>query len=121
MVTYDEKCMLLMDKREKDTTRRLFNPKKRPGIPGKIHWIKIDRTPTVYGQYKVISCYPQRFGDMNEVDAHHEGFDSLWEYKKYFYSVNGFIEDDEFVWVMEFEILWTNKNGITKEELYRRN
>ena len=112
MPTYDRKCMILMDQRLKDVTRRLYNPNKRPGIPGKKHWIKIDRTKKVYGQYEVIACYPQRFGDMNEVDAHREGFDSLWEYKKYFFSINGFVEDDELVWVMEFKILWTNKEGV---------
>ena len=37
MPTYDRKCMILMDKRLKDVTRRLYNPNKRPGIPGKKH------------------------------------------------------------------------------------
>lgn len=96
----------------KITTRRLFNPKRRPAIPGKIHKIKIDRTPIVYGEIEIIDCYPQKFGRMTEVDAHLEGFDNLWEYKKYFFKKNGFIEDDELVWVIDFRVKWATSKGV---------
>lgn len=96
----------------KITTRRLFNPKRRPAIPGKTHKIKIDRTPVVYGEIEIIDCYPQKFGRMTEVDAHLEGFNSLWEYKKYFFKKNGFIEDDELVWVVDFRVKWATSKGV---------
>lgn len=113
MVMYDQDCINWMSDRQKTETRRLYNPNKRPGIPGSIHWIKKDRTNKVYGQYLVLSCEPQRFGDMIDGDAFHEGdFANVKEYKKYFYSVNGFIEDNDLVWVMKFLILWTNPKGI---------
>lgn len=111
---------MMFDKKTKDmicdgwkiTTRRLYNPNKRPAIPGKIHKIKIDRTKTVYGEIEIIDCYPQKFGKMNEVDAHHEGFDSLWEYKRYFYKINGFIPDNELVWVVDFRVKWCQRKGV---------
>ena len=117
MVMYDGKCVSWMCNRQKDETRRLYNPKKRPGIPGTIHWIKKDRTPKVYGQYLVLSCEPQRFGDLTDEDAQHEGnFKNAQEYKEYFYSVNGHIADDDLVWVMKFLILWTNPEGTVHTE-----
>lgn len=97
----------------KTVTRRLYNPERRPAIPGgKPHRIKKDRTPYVYGQIKILDCYPQRFGDMTEEDARLEGFGSLREYKEYFYQVNGYITDDELVWVVEFEPIWVNIEGV---------
>lgn len=117
MVMYDDKCINWMCNRQKSETRRLYNPNKRPGVPGTIHWIKKDRTPKVYGQYLVLSCEPQRFGDLTDEDAKHEGdFKNAQEYKEYFYSVNGHITDDDLVWVMKFLILWTNPDGTVHTE-----
>lgn len=100
----------------KVVTRRLFNPNRRPAIPtsesGKTHKIKTDRTPIVYGELEIIACYDQRFGDMTERDAKLEGFNSLQEYKEYFYRVNGHIDDDDPVWVVEFKPIWFNKEGV---------
>lgn len=111
---------MMFDKRTKNaicygwkiTTRRLFNPNRRPAIPGHKHKIKIDRTPTVYGEIYIIDCYPQKFGRMKEVDAHLEGFDSLKEYKEYFYKKNGYIDDDEIVWVIDFRLIWGTSKGV---------
>lgn len=100
----------------KSVTRRLYNPDRRPAIPahegGKPHKIKINRTPTVYGQIKILACYTSTLGAMTEKDAKLEGFDTLQEYKEYFYRVNGYIGDDELIWVVEFEPIWTNKEGV---------
>ena len=100
----------------KKVTRRLYNPKRRPAIPahegGKPHRIKIDRTPVVYGEIDILACYTGTLGEMTEEDAKLEGFDTLQEYKEYFYRVNGYIDDDELIWVVEFEPIWTNKEGV---------
>lgn len=98
----------------KTETRRLYNPKRRPAIPGQTHWIKIDRTPDVYGQIKILSCEPQRFGDLTKEDAIHEGFPTIEQYKEYFYKVNGYIDDNELVWVVKFFIIWCRLNGVNK-------
>lgn len=111
MTGYDEYTKNKMCDGEKKVTRRLYNPERRPGVPGARHKIKIDRTPTVYGEIDILACYPQRFGDMTEEDAKLEGFDSLQEYKEYFYRVNKYIDDDELVWVMEFKLVWACKEG----------
>ena len=91
----------------KTETRRLYNPKRRPGIPGHPQKLKKDRTPNVWGQIKILSCEPQRFGDITEEDARNEGFFSVEEYKEYFYKTNGYISDDDLVWVIKFKKLWT--------------
>lgn len=103
----------------KVVTRRLYS-NRRPGIPaqegGKPHRIKIDRTPTVYGEIEILACYTGTLGEMTEEDAKLEGFNSLQEYKEYFYQVNGYIDDDETIWVVEFQPIWTNPDGIILEE-----
>lgn len=70
--------------------------------------IKIDRTPNTWGEIKILSCEPQRFGNLTLEDARNEGFFSIEEYKKYFYEVNGHISDDDLVWVIKFEKIWTS-------------
>lgn len=100
----------------KKVTRRLYNPNRRPAIPahegGKPHKIKIDRTPVVYGEIEITACYTSTLGDMTEDDAHREGFNTLHDYKEYFYQVNGHIDDDELIWVVEFEPIWTYQPGV---------
>ena len=49
---------------------------------------------------------------MTETDAHLEGFDSLEEYKQYFYKVNGYVDDEDLVWVVDFRVKWSNKKGV---------
>lgn len=96
----------------KDVTRRLYNPARRPAIPGTRHKIKTDRTPVVYGEIDILTCTPQRWGDLTEDDAHREGFGSKAAYQEYFYTVNTLIGDDDLVWVVEFVPIWTNKEGV---------
>ena len=104
---FDEDTMTRIHYRIKTETRRLYNPKRRPAIPGHTHKIKIDRTPNTWGEIKILSCEPQRFGDLTLEDAHNEGFFSIKEYKEYFYKINKHISDDDFVWVVKFEVLWS--------------
>lgn len=115
---------MMFDKRTKNAicygwkivTRRLYHQGRRPAIPteenGKLHKIKIDRTKKVYGELEIIACYTSCLGNMTEHDAHLEGFDNLQEYKEYFYKVNGYIDDDEIIWVIEFKPVWVNSKGV---------
>lgn len=109
---FDEKTKNKIHYGWKIVTRRLYNPQRRPAIPGTTHKIKIDRTKKVYGEIDIIDCYPQKFGRMTETDAHLEGFDSLEEYKQYFYKVNGYVDDEDLVWVVDFRVKWSNKKGV---------
>ena len=103
-------------RRCKSVTRRLYNSNRRPAIPehegGKPHKIKIDRTRMVYGEIRILACYTSTLGDMTEEDAKLEGFHDLEEYKQYFYKVNGYIDDDVLIWVVEFEPVWVNEKGV---------
>lgn len=105
---FDEDTMTRIHYEIKTETRRLYNPNRRPAVPGHTHKIKIDRTPNTWGEIKILSCEPQRFGDLTLEDARNEGFFSVEEYKKYFYEVNGHISDDDLVWVIKFEKIWTS-------------
>lgn len=111
---------MMFDKRTKNMicngwkiqTRRKYNKNRRPAVPGTIHKIKIDRTKTTYGEILITECYPQKFGNITEAEAHYEGFDDLYEYKKYFFSKNGFIADDELIWVVKFKVKWCSRIGV---------
>lgn len=105
---FDEDTMTRIHYEIKTETRRLYNPNRRPAVPAHTHKIKIDRTPNTWGEIKILSCEPQRFGDLTLEDARNEGFFSIEEYKKYFYEVNGHISDDDLVWVIKFEKIWTS-------------
>lgn len=109
---FDKKTKNLICNGWKIVTRRKFNPDRRPAIPRAIHKIKIDRTKKVYGEIEIIACYPQKFGNITEAEAHYEGFDSLWEYKKYFFKKNGFIESNDLIWVIEFRVKWCSRIGV---------
>ena len=109
---FDEDTKNMICDGSKDVTRRLYNPARRPAVPGTRHKIKIDRTKKVYGEIEILTCTPQRWGDLTEEDAHREGFKSKAWYKEYFYTVNALIHDDDLVWVVEFEPVWTNKKGV---------
>ena len=112
MVGYDQQTKNMMCDWVKTETRRLFNPNRRPGIPGHKQYIKINRTKKVYGQYQVISCEQSTLGAMTKQDAINEGFHTVEEYKQYFYKVNGHISDNEPIWVMKFGLIWVCKEGI---------
>ena len=106
-------------RRYKKVTRRLYNPDRRPAIPasegGDPHKIKIDRTKMVYGEIEIRACYTSTLGAMTEEDAQLEGFNSLQKYKEYFYQVNGYIDDDDLIWVVEFDPIWTYEPGVILE------
>lgn len=118
MTMFDEETKNMICRRSKKVTRRLYNPDypRRPAVPtaesGNYHKIKIDRTPKVYGELDILACYTSTLGAMTEDDAKLEGFNNLQEYKEYFYRVNGYIDDDETIWVVEFEPVWTNPDGV---------
>ena len=105
---FDRNTMEMIHYEIKTETRRLYNPNRRPAIPGRRHTIKIDRTPNVWGQIDILSCEPQRFGDLTLQDARNEGFTSVQDYKEYFYKVNGYISDDDLVWVVKFKKVWSS-------------
>lgn len=99
---FDLLCIFLIYRKAKWQTRRKYNPKRRPAIPGQMHKLKIDRTKDVYGYIEIIDVYPQKFGDITQFDAQAEGFDSIEEYKEYFQKVNGPHKDDDLIWVVSF-------------------
>ena len=91
---------------DKTVTRRLKRKDgKRPAIPGKLHKIKIDRTPKMFGYIVILECDIVKFGDLTMEDVLKEGFSSIEEYVNYFYSVNGIIDNDEYIWRIEFEVV----------------
>lgn len=109
---YDEETKNMICDGIKNETRRIYNPARRPAIPGTRHKIKIDRTKKVYGEIDIISCEPQRWGDLTEEDARNEGFPNKVSYIDYFYQVNGIHQEDELIWVVKFKTVWTNKKGV---------
>lgn len=46
---FDEDTMTRIHYEIKTETRRLYNPNRRPAVPGHTHKIKIDRTPNTWG------------------------------------------------------------------------
>lgn len=102
---FDLLCLFLIYRKGKFETRRKYNPKKRPAIPGQTHKIKIDRTKDVYGYIKILDVYAQKFGDINEYDVKNEGFESIDKYKEYFQKINGKHNDDDLIWVVRFKKL----------------
>lgn len=110
---FDKKTKNLICNGLKVVTRRKFNPNKRPAIPGAVHKIKIDRTKKVYGEIEIIACYPQKFGDITEDDAHYEGFNSLWEYKKYFFEKMDLLRVTTLFGLLNLEL-----NGIQEKVLF---
>ena len=102
---FDLLCIFLIYRKGKWQTRRKYNPKRRPAIPGQIHKLKIDRTQDVYGYIEIIDVYTQKFGSIDQFDAQAEGFDTIQEYKEYFQKVNGPHEDNDLIWVVTFKKL----------------
>ena len=102
---FDLLCIFLIHRKGKWQTRRKYNPKRRPAIPGQIHKLKIDRTQDVYGYIEIIDVYTQKFGSIDQFDAQAEGFDTIQEYKEYFQKVNGPHEDNDLIWVVTFKKL----------------
>ena len=103
---FDKYCIEKILAGEKTVTRRL--PKgKRPAVPGKIHKLKVDRTPKTYGLILITDCSLGLIADIDDREAKKEGFSSRQEYIDYFMDVNDIdiLSDYDFVWRVEFELL----------------
>lgn len=88
----------------KDVTRRMATS-RRPAIPGHIHKLKIDRTDKTYGLILIKSCELEKLSDLTDEEAHREGFNNKQHYLNYFKHLNNNIQDNEFIWRIEFELL----------------
>ena len=103
---FDKFCVDKILAGEKTVTRRL--PRGRqPARPGKIHKLKIDRTPKTYGAILITDCYLSHIGDIDDKEAKKEGFNSRKEYIEYFMDINNIdiLSDYDLVWTVEFELL----------------
>lgn len=99
---FDKLCIEKIYNEGKWQTRRRYNPSRRPAIPGSIHKLKIDRTKNDYGLIEILRVFPQMFYEITEEDAVAEGFDSLQEYKEYFWKINGYHNPFDMIWVVHF-------------------
>lgn len=101
---FDVYCISQILAGNKNVTRRLVG-KRRPAIPGRNHWLKIDRSKKTYGLIHIESCRLEKLGDLTNKEAIREGFNDKEHYLQYFRHINGNVSEDELVWRVEFELL----------------
>lgn len=119
IMMFDRLTMEMIIGGRKTVTRRVVKSNKRPAIPNNIHTLKIDRTKAVYGYIYIWSVKKEKWSMINEYEAKREGFDNLEQYKQYFYKVNGYIGDNDFVWVINFEYMKElDLDKMTDEDLF---
>ena len=110
---FDKLCVEKILKGEKTVTRRVKRNKRRPAIPGHVHKLKVDRTDKNYGYIMIKSCNAEPWtGSTSPIsypEAIKEGFDSPFEFWKYWSDVN-FKYTDE-VWRVEFELIMSTPLG----------
>lgn len=102
---FDEKSIELIKSGKKTVTRRVVRNDIRPAVPGHVYTIKVDRTSNTYGYIHIKKVKQEKWGMINIYRAKYEGFDDVEEYKKYFYSINGKIDNNDLVWVIEFKYI----------------
>lgn len=108
---FDKYCVDEILKGRKTVTRRLVG-KRKPAKVGAIHKLKIDRTRTVYGYIKIKDIRQEPLWIVNDSEAKKEGFDSAYDYLKYFMKINGVEDLKTNVWRVEFECIGNFKyNG----------
>lgn len=102
---FDKFCIEKILSGEKTVTRRLST--RRPGVPGAIHKLKVDRTPKTFGEILITSCRKEQIKDITEEEAFKEGFDSLNEYLAYFMEVNDIdiLFRSDWIWRVEFKLI----------------
>jgi len=91
----------------KTATRRPSRPMVRPGGT---YRIRVDFFSYLPDRIKVNSLYRQRLGDMTPRDALDEGYASLEEFRRGWEVLYGRWEEDEAVWVVEFEHIGPDRN-----------
>ena len=102
---FDKLTANMIMKGRKKVTRRLRKDNNCPAIIGNVHMLKVDRTQKTYGKIFIKNVYPSTLGNLTLIDALKEGFDSIAEYKKYFLKVNGTLNPNTPIWVIEFEYI----------------
>jgi len=105
---FDKRCVDKIKAGEKCVTRRLIKSNRRPAVPGRIHKMKIDRTPKIHGYILINSCTKSKLKDITEKEAKREGFGSVQEYLEYFRYVNnikGPLNKEYEVWRVRFTYL----------------
>lgn len=103
---FDKYCVDKILNGEKTVTRRIAGG-RRPAIPGKIHKLKTDRTPKVYGKIFIKNCELTLVADITDKEAILEGFNNRKEYINYFMDINNIdiLSDYDFLWRVEFELI----------------
>lgn len=103
---FDKFCINKILEGRKTVTRRIPHG-RRPAVPGKIHKLKIDRTPKTYGLILIKNCDLTLVKDIDTIEADKEGFDSRKEYLEYFMDINNIdiLNDYDLIWRIEFELL----------------
>ncbi|MFQ6052680.1 MAG: ASCH domain-containing protein [Candidatus Bathyarchaeia archaeon] len=91
---------------EKTATRRGSRPMVKPGGVYRLRADFFDYRPD---RYRVLRVYTQRLGEMTPEDALKEGAASLDEFRREWVGIYGSWDDDETVWVVEFEYLGADR------------
>jgi hypothetical protein len=91
----------------KTATRRLSRPMVRVGGT---YRVRVDFFSYLPERIRVSRIYRQRLGDMTEDDASREGFASLGEFREEWAGLYGSWDDEQAVWVVEFEHLTEDRN-----------
>jgi hypothetical protein len=109
MIFRAELCDLVLEGR-KTATRRLKSDK--PKSPwwrercrykvGQRFAVQPGRSAFGEGLATVRAVYPQRLGDVTDDQAYEEGFADLAEFEEAFRKINGALNVDQVVWVVEF-------------------
>ena len=103
---FDKYCIEKILAGEKTVTRRIPHG-RRPAVPGKIHKLKIDRTPKTYGLILIKDCYLDLVIEIDDEEAKKEGFNNRKEFIDYFMDINNIdiLNDYDLVWRIEFELI----------------
>jgi len=58
-----------------------------------------------FAKIEITKLYQQRLGEVTNEDARKEGYKSVVDFYKVFYDINGMIEMNQIVYVIEFEVV----------------
>ena len=91
---------------EKTATRRASRPMVKPGG---IYRMRAGFFEYLPDRIRVLRIYTQRLSDMTSEDVLKEGFASLEEFRLEWTGIYRSWDDDQVVWVVEFEYLGSDR------------